>query len=58
MPELRIPIGMIFSLFGLAIALQTVAQMIKDLGHFGMADRMLTSGQGIGNGARALAGPA
>ena len=58
MAELRIPIGMIFSFFGLAIALQTVAQMVKDLGHFGMAYRMAASGQGIGEGARTLAGPA
>ena len=49
---------MIFSFFGLAIALQTVAQMVQDLGHFGIADRMLASAQGIGDGARTLAGPA
>ena len=54
MAELPIPIGMIFSFFGLAIALQTVAQMVQDLGHFGMADRMLASAQGIGDGARTL----
>src|SRR5215471_2462136 len=56
--ELRIPIGMILPLLGLAVALQTVAQMVKDLGHFGMADGMLAPGQGIGDGARTLASPA
>jgi hypothetical protein len=40
-PELRIAIGMILSLFGLAVALQTIAQMVKHLGHLGMTDRML-----------------
>jgi len=51
MPELRIPIRMVFPLFGLAVALQTVAQKMQNLGHFGMADRMLAPGQGIGDGA-------
>ena len=51
MPELRIPIRMVFPLFGLAVALQTVAQTMQNLGHFGMADRMLAPGQGIGDGA-------
>ena len=58
MAELRIPIGMIFSFFGLAITLQTVAQMVQDLGHLGMADRMLALAEGIGDGARTLASPA
>ena len=44
MPELRIAIGMIFPLFGLAVALQTVALIMKDLGHFGVTDGMLTPG--------------
>src|SRR6516164_5021546 len=58
MPELRIPIRMVFPLFGLAVALQTVGQTMQNLGHFGMANRMLAPGQGIGDGARTLAGPA
>jgi phospholipase/lecithinase/hemolysin len=55
MPELRIPIRMVFPLFGLAVALQTVAQTMQNLDHFGMADRMLAPGQGSGNGTRTLA---
>src|SRR5215469_10875105 len=39
-PELGIALGMILSLFGLAVALQTIAQMVKNLGHLGMTDRM------------------
>src|SRR5262249_22108529 len=49
---------MILPLFGLAVALQTVAQMVKNLAHFGMADGMLAPSQGIGDGSRALASPA
>lgn len=58
MPELRIAIGMILALFGLAVGLQTVALMVKNLGHLGMTDRMLAPRQGLGDGACALASPA
>jgi hypothetical protein len=56
-PELRIPVGMVFPFFGLAVALQTVALIAQDLGYFAMADGMPAPGQGIGNGACALARP-
>ena len=38
--ELCIPIRMIPALFGLAITLQTVVQIVKDLRYLGEADRM------------------
>ena len=56
-PELRIAVRMVLSLLGLAVALQTVVQIVKDLRHFGMADRMLAPGQGLGDRPRALARP-
>ena len=43
-PELRITVGMLLSLLGFAVALQAVVQIVKDLGHLGMADGMLAPG--------------
>jgi hypothetical protein len=40
MPELRVAIGMIVSLLGLAVALQAVATLPQELGDFGVADRV------------------
>ena len=47
---------MVFPFFGLAVALQTVALIVENLGYFGMADGMPAPGQGSGNGARIFAG--
>src|SRR5260370_25050061 len=58
MPELGIPIGMIVSLLALAIALQTVVQIVKNLRYFGVTDGMMAPGQSLRDRTRALAGPA
>src|SRR5258708_40158918 len=58
MPELGITIRMIVSLLGLAIALQTVVRIVKNLRYFGMTDGMMAPGQRLRDRTRALAGPA
>src|SRR5260370_24661707 len=58
MPELGITIRMIVSLLGLAIALQTVVQIVKNLRYFGVTDGMMAPGQSLRDRTRALAGPA
>jgi hypothetical protein len=45
-------------LLGLAIALQAVVQVVQNLRHFHVADRMILLAQLSGNRARALAYPA
>src|SRR5450631_2046845 len=57
-PELRIAVGVIRTLLGLAIALQAVVQVVQNLRHFHVADRMILLAQFSGNGARALTYPA
>lgn len=51
-PELRIPIRMIFPFFRLAVALQTVTLLMQNLRYLGMADRMPAADEDPGNGAR------
>jgi hypothetical protein len=58
MPELRVAIGMIVPLLGLAVALQAVATLPQQLGDFGVADRVAPSRQFRRQRAGALAGPA
>ena len=58
MPELGITIRMIVSLLGLAIALQTVVLIVKNLRYFGVTDGMMAPGQRLRDRTRALAGPA
>src|SRR5260370_32484166 len=58
MPELGIPIRMIVSLLGLAIALQTVVLIVKNLRYFGVTDGRMAPGQRLRDRTRALAGPA
>ena len=56
--ELSIPIWMILPLLSLAVALQAVAHVPKELGHFLVADRMPTKRQFSSQRSGALAGPA
>jgi hypothetical protein len=57
-PELRVAIGMIVPLLGLAVALQAVAIFPQELGDFGVADRVVLGSQFRRQCAGALAGPA
>src|SRR5579863_8040829 len=57
-PELRVPVWMVFALLRLAVALQAVAQIVKELGNLRVADRMLLPVKLRGQGPRALTGPA
>jgi hypothetical protein len=56
--KLRLAIGMVLPLLGLPVALQAVVPIVENQRHFGVTDGMLASGQGLGNGTRALARPA
>jgi hypothetical protein len=56
-PKLRIPIGVIRTLFGLAIALQAIVQVVKNLRDLHMADRMVLLAQFLGDGPRTFANP-
>src|SRR3984957_11737049 len=58
MPKLGITIRMIVSLLGLAITLQTVLLIVKNLRHFGVTDGMMAPSQRLCDRTRALAGPA
>jgi len=58
MPELRVAIGMIVPLLGLAVARQAVAIFPQELGDFGVADRVVLGSQFRRQRAGALAGPA
>src|ERR1700684_1719586 len=58
MSELGITIRMIVSLLGLAIGLQTVVQIVKNLRYFGVTDGMMAPGQRLRDRTPALAGPA
>ena len=58
MPELRVAIGMIVPLLGLAVALQAVATLPQQLGDFGVAHRVMSGRQFRRQRAGALAGPA
>src|SRR6266700_4760643 len=58
MPELRVAIGVIVPLLGLAVALQTVATLPQELGDFGVAHRVVLGRQFRRQGAGALARPA
>ena len=44
-PKLGVAVRMIFPFLGLPIALQTVVQVVKDLGHLRMTDRVFVPGQ-------------
>ena len=57
MAELRIPVGMILTFLGLAIALQTVILFVQELGYFDIADRVVLLGQLPRQSAGALADP-
>ena len=57
-PKLRIAVRVILSLLGLAIALQAIVQVMKNLRDLHVADRMLLLTQFLGDGPRALADPA
>src|SRR6058998_194322 len=56
-PELCIAILVILPLLGLAVALQAVVQVVKNLRDLHVADGMLLSTQCLGDGPRALANP-
>jgi hypothetical protein len=58
MPELRVTIRMIVTLFGLAVTLQAVPFFSQELGDFGVADLVMSSRQLRGKRAGTLAGPA
>ena len=58
MPKLRIAIRVICAFLGLAIALQAVVQVMKNLRDLHVADRMLLLAQFLGDGPRAFANPA
>lgn len=58
MPELRVPIPMIPSFFGLPVALQTIARIARELSDLGMADPMAPGRQLRRQRPRALASPA
>jgi len=57
MSKLRIAIRVVFAFLGLAIALKTVVEIVKNLGHLRMADRVILSAQLIRNRPRTLADP-
>ena len=56
-PKLGVTVRMIFPFLGLPIALETVVQGVKDLGHLRMTDRVFVPGQFFRDGPRALANP-
>ena len=58
MAKLRIAIRMLRTLFGLAITLQAVVEIVQNLRHLGVADRMTLVRQLCGNGPRTQADPA
>ena len=58
MPELSVPILMVFPLLGLAVALQTEVLFAQQLGNFDMTDRMSLSAQFHRQTAGAFAEPA
>ena len=58
MTELRIAIGMVIPLLGLAVALQAEAIFPQELGDFGMAHRVVPGRQFRRQCAGTLAGPA
>jgi hypothetical protein len=55
--KLRIPIRMIFPLFHLPVALQTIVHVVQQLGDFHIADRMSSVRQFSGQCPRTLARP-
>ena len=55
--ELRVTVRMVSPLLSLPIALQAIVEVVKDLGHFRMADRVFHSGEFFRNRPRALANP-
>ena len=56
--KLRVAIGVIRSLLGLAVTLQAIVQVMKNLCHLHVADGMLLLTQFLGNGPRTFANPA
>ena len=58
MPELRVSIGMIVALLGLAVASKAVATFTQELSDFGVTDRMASDCQFRRQRTGALAGPA
>ena len=54
-PKLGVAIRMIFPFLGLPIALQAVVEVVKDLGHLRMTDRVFVASQFFSDGPRALA---
>src|SRR5208283_1430447 len=57
MAELRVAVGMVLPFLRLPIALQTVVELVEDLGDRGVADGMPAPRQGLGNCPRALRNP-
>src|SRR5579864_1127422 len=56
-PKLRVAIRMVLALFGLPIALEAVVQVVQQLRHFRVTDRIVLPPQRGRNHPRALAGP-
>src|SRR3989304_8264178 len=57
MPELRVTVRMVCSLFCLSVALQAVVQIVEYLCHLRMTDRMFLLGELCGNCPRAFTNP-
>lgn len=57
MPKLRIPVGMILSFLQLAITLQAVVLLVKELRDSDIADRMMLLAEFGGERPRAFADP-
>ena len=58
MAKLGVAVGMIRSLLGLAIALEAIAQLMKNLRDLHVAGTMLLLIQFLGDGSRTFANPA
>lgn len=56
--ELRVAVRMVVPLLGLPVALETVVEVVQQLGDLRVADRMVLPGQCLRNCPRALTGPA
>ena len=56
-PKLRIAVRVVRAFFGLAIALQAVVQIVKNLGDLHMADRVLVPAELLRNRPRAFTDP-
>src|SRR5213593_1760371 len=56
-PKLRVAVRMASPLLGLPIALQTIVEIVKNLSHLCMADRVFLPDEFFGNCSRAFANP-